>query len=267
MAGVAVQTIGRGSIAVGPLSGLPSDVIAESGAQPFSAQMNARGDLFYSATVPNGVATFRSDGKGGGVLVGTDLVMAVPSPDAKYVVGGRRNVGLVRVNTDGSGSAVILPETMLFPTAFTPGGAEFVFISNKSGQQQPWMLPLSGGEARRLSDVSVNGARLWLSRDGGEVIFSGVDGTRVCAFPAFEPCRAVTVAAGPFSADGRTVFAVDPNDPRNVLAQPIDGGTPTPLTRFTDKEITDFSLSPDRSQIAITRIRRVSDVVLIKGLK
>jgi hypothetical protein len=99
------------------------------------------------------------------------------------------------------------------------------------------------------------------------VIFSGVDGTRVCAFPAFEPCRAVTVAAGPFSADGRTVFAVDPNDPRNVLAQPIDGGTPTPLTRFTDKEITDFSLSPDRSQIAITRIRRVSDVVLIKGLK
>ena len=26
--------------------------------------------------------------------------------------------------------------------------------------------------------------------------------------------------AGPFSADGRRVFAVDPNDPRNILARP-----------------------------------------------
>ena len=86
-------------------------------------------------------------------------------------------------------------------------------------------------------------------------------------FLACNPCGVVNVIAGSLSADGKTVFAVDPNDPRNILAQRIDGGTPKPVTRFTDKQIGDFSLSPDRSPIAITRTTRVSDVVLIKGLK
>ena len=219
------------------------------------------------ANVPDGRATFRSDGTGGGALVAADLGLAVPSPDATFVIGARRNVGLVRVNADGSGSAVILQDSVSFPRAFTPDGSGLVYISNRSGSQQPWMLPLSGGEARRLSDVFVGLARLWLSRDGREVIFDTTDGTRVCAFPAFDPCRQVKVFPGPLSADGKTVFAVDPGDRRNILAQPLDGGTPTPLTRFTDKEVSDFSLSPDGNRIAITRATRISDVVLVKGLK
>jgi hypothetical protein len=92
-------------------------------------------------------------------------------------------------------------------------------------------------------------------------------GMRICAFPAFDPCRAADILAGPLSADGKTVFAIDPNDSRNIVAQPMDGSAPTPLTRFTDKEIADLSLSPDGMQIAITRVSRVSDVVLINGLK
>jgi len=75
------------------------------------------------------------------------------------------------------------------------------------------------------------------------------------------------VSPGPLSADVKTVFSLDPNGRRNILAQPTDGGAPTPLTRFTDKEITDFSLSPDGTRIAITRTTRISDVVLVKGLK
>jgi Tol biopolymer transport system component len=142
-----------------------------------------------------------------------------------------------------------------------------VYISNKSGQQQPWMLPLAGGEPRRLSEVGIGGSRLWLSRDGRQVTFVAVGGTRICAFPDFNPCRLVKVAGGPLSGDGKTMFAVDLNDPRNILAQPIDGGTATPLTRFTDREITDFSLSPDGTRIAITRTTRILDVVLITGLK
>ena len=173
----------------------------------------------------------------------------------------------MRVNTDGSNAAVILDDASTVRNAFTADGAGFVYVSNRLGPQQPWLLPLSGGDARRLSESSVDNARLWLSRDGREVIFDTRAGTRICAFPAFDPCRAAAVVAGPLSADGKTVFAVDPKDPRNILAQPVDGSAPTPLTRFTDKEIADFSLSADGMQIAITRVSRVSDVVLIKGLK
>ena len=63
------------------------------------------------------------------------------------------------------------------------------------------------------------------------------------------------------------MFAINPNDPRNLIAQPIDGGPPTPLTAFTDMAIEDFSLSPDGTRIAITRVSRESDVVLVKGLQ
>jgi hypothetical protein len=104
-------------------------------------------------------------------------------------------------------------------------------------------------------------------RDGREVIFATLGGTRICAYPAFEPRRAANIIAGPLSADGKTVFAIDPNDPRNILAQPLDGSAPAALTRFTDKEIMDLSLSPDGKQMAITRVALVSDVVLIKGLR
>ena len=75
------------------------------------------------------------------------------------------------------------------------------------------------------------------------------------------------VLPGPLSPDGKTVFAVDRNDPTNIFAQPIDGGPGRPLTRFTDKVIEDFSVSPDGTRIALTRTARESDVVLVKGLK
>ena len=140
-------------------------------------------------------------------------------------------------------------------------------MSNRSGPQQPWLLPLSGGEARRLSEMSIDNTRLWLSLDGHEVIFGTQGGTRICAFPAFDPCRVVGTLAGPLSADRKTAFAIDPNDPRNILAQPLDGSAPTPLTRFANKQIFDLSLSPDGKQIAITRVSLVSDVVLITGLR
>ena len=116
--------------------------------------------------------------------------------------------------------------------------------------------------------MSVDNTRLWLSRDGREVIFGTHGGTHICAFPGFDPCRTVDIVAGPLSADGKTVIAIDPTDPRNLLAQPLDGSAPTQLTRFTDKEIfADLSLSPDGKTLAITRVSRVSDVVLIKGLR
>jgi eukaryotic-like serine/threonine-protein kinase len=268
-AGVATQTIARSSIVVGPAAGGTfSEVVAESGAQPWSAVFDSRGNLVYTARAPSGWAAFRSDGaRGGGAMMAADVLETIPSPDATFVIGRRPAGGLVRVNADGSGTMVILQGASAFPRAFTPDGAGLVYISNQSGPQQPWLLPLPGGEPRRLSEIFVGNGQLWLSRDGRRVILLTSARTRLCVFPTFDSCQVLNVTAGPLSADGKTVFAVDPNDPRNIIAQPIDGGTPTPLTHFTDKVIDELSLSPDGSRIAITRTSRVSDVVLIKGLK
>jgi Tol biopolymer transport system component len=266
--GVATQTTRQSAIEVVEIAGGTSrQVIAESGEQPGFATTDSRGHLYYTARVPAGWATFRHEPGVGSRLVAADLWRAVPSPDGRFLIGRHVEQGLIRINPDGSGATVILRDASTAPVAFTPDGASFVYVSNRSGPQQPWLLPLSGGDARRLSDVSIDTTRFWLSRDGRQVIFATRDGARICGFPDFDSCRATALVAGPLSADGKTVYAVDPNDPRNILAQPIDGSTPTPLTRFADKEILDLSLSSDGMHLAVTRLTRLSDVVLIKGLR
>jgi hypothetical protein len=129
------------------------------------------------------------------------------------------------------------------------------------------LLPLTGGEPRRLADMYIPSSEFWLTQDERHVIVNRAGAAQFCSFPAFNECRALPVIAGPLSADGRTVFAIDPTDPRNLIAQPIDGGKLAPVTRFTDRVIGDFSLSPDRTKVAITRSRRESDVVMIKGIR
>lgn len=108
---------------------------------------------------------------------------------------------------------------------------------------------------------------LSLSRGGHQAIFDRREGAPLCDFPSFGQWRTLNVRPGPIFADGRAVFAVNPNDPRNIIAQPVDGGPPTPLTAFSDMTIEDFSLSPDGTRIAITRVARESNVVVVKRLK
>jgi hypothetical protein len=270
-AGVATRTIVRAMVTVGAVAERTFvEAVAPSASRPFFAQLDSRGRLFYAARVPGEIATFRSDGVGGaGIAIATDLSYAIPSSDGAFVVGFRRNRDLVRVNSDGSGATLLLPSSAIaFPVALTPDGQHLVLVSNAAGPQQPWLLPLDGGEPRRLADINIPAPFMRLSRDGRQTIFPSPDGTQLCRFPTFDQCRTLQgVRSGPFSADGRTVFAIDPTDPRNIIAQPIDGGPPTRLTAFSDMTIEDFSLSPDGSRMAITRAARESDVVLIKGLK
>ena len=265
--GVAVRTTLRSSIMTGTIATRDfSQVVEESGAAPSAAALAMGGMLFYHATGSGGTATYRHDQTGvPDPVVATNLVLPVASPDGRFVVGFRPNVGLVRVNADGSDARVLLEDASARPFAITRDNATLVYQSNREGHQQPWTL--ATGATERLAEVSIFSGRVWISPGEREVIFGTTGGARVCAFPGFEPCRLVNVIPGPFSADGKTVFAVDPKDPANIIAQPLDGSAPRPLTHFTDKPIADFSASPDGTRMAITRGTQISDVVLVTGLK
>ena len=85
-AGVATRTTVRMAITVGTVAGGTFvEAVAPSTAQPSFAQLDARGHLFYTARVPGGIATFRSDGAGGaGTLVATaDRVVRCRRPTAR----------------------------------------------------------------------------------------------------------------------------------------------------------------------------------------
>ena len=269
-AGVATRTTTRKTIVVGPIAGATlGEAVPASIAGPESAQLDAAGNLFYSARVPGSVAIFRSEGAhGAGKLVASDLVMPVPTPDGTFVIGSHVNGDLVRVSVDGSGSTVLLKgNPRRFPVAITPDGKSVLYISAESGSQQPGLIPLMGGDPRRLAEANIGFPFMRVSPDGQLTIYPSSKGTQLCRYPTFDQCRTLKIVSGPFSADGQTAFAINPADPRNIIAQPIDGRPPTPLTSFTDMTIEDFSVSPDGKRIAITRSLRESDVVLIKGLR
>ena len=53
----------------------------------------------------------------------------------------------------------------------------------------------------------------------------------------------------------------------NLILQPVDGTRPYPLTRFTERTISDFAFSADGKRLAITRSVAANDIVLFKGFK
>jgi hypothetical protein len=268
-AGVATRVMRRSTVSVLDLAtGDIRPVIEDSSAGPSAAAVDAAGNVFYTAMAADGFATYRHGRPGGAAsVVATDVGGALLSPDGSFLIGSRWNGGLVRANADGSDARVLLEDVTAFPAAITRDNAVLVYQSNRQGHQQPWKLTLATGEAQRLSEMYVDARSLWLSPDEREVILNTTGGARICTFPAFDACRAVKVIAGPLSADGKTAFTVLRTDPANLVAQPLDGGEPTPVTHFTDKVIVDFRLSPDRTRMAFTRGTQIADVVLVTGVK
>ena len=156
-AGIATRTL-RSAIAVGGVAaGNFAQVVEESSAEPAAAALDGAGNIFYTARVSEGLATFRHAGAGAaGTMVATNLVAAVPSPDGTFVIGIRPNVGLVRANADGSDARVLLEDVSALPIAITHDSSMLVYQSNREGHQQPWRLALASGAAERLANLYIN---------------------------------------------------------------------------------------------------------------
>ena len=105
-----------------------TEVVPESAALSSFAMIDTRGQLFYTARVPGGWATFRRERGGSSTLIATDLWRAVPSPDGRFLIGRHSERGLMRVSADGSGAALLLQDASTAPAAFTPDGEGFVYV-------------------------------------------------------------------------------------------------------------------------------------------
>ena len=118
-------------------------------------------------------------------------------------------------------------------------------------------MPLSG-----LSPPAV-------SPDGRQVVFGSEGFAVIMPVEGGEPLRRIPmpVTRLRFTPDGRGLTYADAAE-TNLWVQPIDGGAPRQLTRFTDgKKIARFAWSPDGKQLALARAVTTSDIVLLKGVR
>jgi serine/threonine protein kinase len=140
-----------------------------------------------------------------------------------------------------------------------------------------WSLdPSTGGEPKLLAPDSVD-AHAQVSPDGRLVrygAFTDVQGR------IYTGQIVIPVAGGPpvaqfllppgqtksqWSPDSESVTYVDRNKGWNLMRQPIAGGEPTALTRFTEGQTEDFAWSPDGKKIAaVRRIGRSESVWVVE---
>jgi eukaryotic-like serine/threonine-protein kinase len=182
---------------------------------------------------------------------------------------GRR--GIWRADAAGRG-AVEVGTTASGRVALTPDGTQAIFLSNDSGVQSAWIMPIDGGKPRQLANVY---AYLPVpSPDGRSLAFVSLDDQKrpvllVCELPECASRRTFKVPRSPaalqWMPDGRGLaYAVL----SNIWVQNLDGGAASPLTTFPEDErrIEDFEWSPDGKRLAFSRSKTTWDIVLFRGV-
>jgi len=127
---------------------------------------------------------------------------------------GRRPVPLT-----GPGGVDVRPR-------FSPDGSSLLFLSARSGSTQPWILPLSGGEPRRLATVAGDVAVAEWSPDGRTVLLLAPSGHERFTVGDTESPLARRITEYNWRRDGEGIR----NQFTSIWTVPARGGRPRRLT-------------------------------------
>jgi len=186
--------------------------------------------------------------------------------------------GLWKISPKTKQPVVLVPESATYPHV-TPDDRNVIFISSRTGQQAPWIVPIDGGEPKPIVDTFASAVGLDVSRDGRRLMFRSRNDKDesmlvVCELPACanrqDVAMPATAALGlgmRWTPDGREVAYVD-NSSRNIWALPLDGSPPHPITEFGGDappgDIANFAWSSDGQRLAIARMTTTNDIVLLR---
>jgi eukaryotic-like serine/threonine-protein kinase len=244
----------------------------------------------------NSLILVKSDGSEPRTILKTKEKMGDPSvsPDGQAVYFTSEQDGtphIWRINLDGTGLKQITSGDFAdFVPEVSPDGKWVLFSSWRSGIGLLWRVPSEGGEALQVTNVSSQ--RGVFSPDGKSVAAmqgvpggagrqiaiipldnSKVDGSTVAGSNG--AAKLITPPAhlnlGPelsWTPDGRSLTVKSLlRGVGNLWSQPIDGGPPKQITRFTSDLIPSFAVSRDGKRLALSRGSASLDVVLIKDFR
>jgi DNA-binding winged helix-turn-helix (wHTH) protein/Tol biopolymer transport system component len=190
------------------------------------------------------------------------------------------STALVRLNEDGTQMVTLATGNLWSPTCSLEG--RFVFYANWEEPQKIWRISIDGGSpvevARILGDCIMG--NVTVSPDGKFIAYpytayTGTPpGRHLVVIPATGglPLKQFDMqgdswSVGPYwTSDGTALRYLQLRDGvSNVWEQPLLGGEPRQLTRFTSGRIFNFAWSEDEKRLFLTRGSASSDVVLLTG--
>jgi Tol biopolymer transport system component len=194
--------------------------------------------------------------------------------DGRTLVFTRGN-GLWKADSDG-GRLRLLVSGEAYNPIVTADNQSVIFLSSRTGRQSPWIISIDGGEPRQLVDVFTSAPGVDISSDGKSLVFGArqEQPNRPVAITCDLPdCRGQKIIPGLFSTrfrwmpDGRTIAYIEADARMNIWTMPVAGGARSQLTRFDDRVIVDFDLSPDGTRFVVARRLETNDIVVLKGLR
>ena len=239
----------------------------------FSAQAGGNRNLWI----------MNADGTGGKPLTSHAYLDGWPvvSPDGRYVVFQSfrpdNTPHIWRIDIDGSNLKQLTFTEDQSPS-LSPDGKWVVFHSWRSGSPTLWRVPIEGGEQVQISSLRLSYPRY--SGDGKELLCQYYDESispprqRPALISAENGQLIRLIESSPnavshrWSPDGRDfVFADTIKDATNIWSQPVAGGPPKQLTKFSSDLMNGFDLSPDGKRFVIARATGSNEIVLIKSFR
>jgi serine/threonine protein kinase/Tol biopolymer transport system component len=189
------------------------------------------------------------------------------APDGTFVIipVGLDESELRRMNSDGTGSVKLFDHPVGGP-AITPDGRTVLF--SNVGMPGLYSMPVSGGSARKISDVYVSRGPS-ISPDGRQIAFTIPEPgkTVICDLPDCPNMKTLALKGFQWAPDGKGIAFLNEQDHGNLWEQTLDGRDVHALTHFSDPRILEFAWSADGKRLVLARGTTSSDIVLLKGLQ
>ena len=206
-----------------------------------------------------------------------DAIQVGAAPDGSAIVFGdtaRGQAGLWRTNASGQQRVELVSGFAVEPVVTRDRFV--VYVSNRSGIQSPWIVPLDGGEATEI--VRERTLMFDISRDGRSLAFMTLRGPGAvlvaCELPRCSDRRELPVPPNyrgrsiRWTPDGKELAYVAVGG-KDIWAVPLDRGEPHALTSFAPhgSPIAIFRWSTDGSRLAFIRMDTQQDIVLLTALR
>jgi serine/threonine protein kinase/Tol biopolymer transport system component len=200
------------------------------------------------------------------------------SPDGRYIVfvsTRTNNSNIYRLDlATGDQKQLTSGKSEEYPV-ISADGQWVIYTSTESIKSTLWKVSIDGGEPQQLTNrlsqwpvVSPDGQKLacWYREVANAkwqiaiIPITGGSPEKIISLPP----TADTPIPVRWTPDGRGISYVDTrNGVSNIWYQPLEGGEPKQITAFTADQISWFDWSRDGKQLACSRGRVTSDVVLI----
>ncbi len=197
-------------------------------------------------------------------------------PDGKHVVYTTwrdGSISLWRADGDGSNPVKFTLPALLGDGTCMPDSKSVIYTSDGA----LWRVPLEGGDPVKLDLPPSQPGFSW---DGKLVLYGSqnVEGTNMGSKMIVAPAAGGTplhtfdipfgMQSPKFTPDGKAIaYIITRNHAANIWEQPLAGGEPVQLTKFTSGEMFAFAWARDGKQLAFSRGQHKTDVVMMSGFR